>query len=62
MRATSGDSKGRVLDGLKFFDVGNGCGRSPDLGGVVYDAADYGVVGEGDGRFVLSPMSDRQGL
>ena len=68
LRATGGDSKGRVLDGLKFFDIGDGCGRGPDWGGVVYgcgrgpdwggvvyDGTDDGVVGEGDGGFVLSP-------
>ena len=54
LRATGGDSKGRVLDGLKL-DIGDGCGRSPDGGGVVYDGADDRVVGEGDGGFVLSP-------
>ena len=54
LRATGGDWKDRVLDGLKFFDIGDGCRRSPDWGGV-YDGADDGVVGEGDGGFVLSP-------
>ena len=62
MRATGGDSKGRVLDGLKFLDIGDGCGRGPDWGGVVYDGADDGVVGEGDGGFVLSPSPTGEGF
>ena len=40
---------------LKFFDIGDGCGRGPDWGGVVYNEADDGVIGEGDGGFVLTP-------
>ena len=55
MHATGGDSKGRVLGGLNFFYIGDGCGRRPDWGGVVYDGTDDGVVGQGDGGFVLSP-------
>ena len=63
MHATGGDSKGRVLDGLKFFDIGDGCGRGPDWGGVVFDGADDGVVGEGDGAWIcLVSMSGRQEL
>ena len=62
LRATGGDSKGRVLDGLKLLDIGDGCGRSPDWGGVVYDGADDGVVGEGDGGFVLSPCPTGKGF
>ena len=62
LRATGGDSKGRVLDGLKFFDIGDGCGRSPDWGGVVYDGAYDGVVGERNGRFVLSPCPTGKGF
>ena len=63
MRATGGDSKGRVLDGLKFFDIGDGCDRGPDWGGVVYDGTDDGVVGA-RGRWLICPvpMSDRQEL
>ena len=26
LRASGGNSKGRVLNGLKFFDIGDGCG------------------------------------
>ena len=62
LRASGGDSKGRVLDGLKLLDIGDGCGRSPDWGGVVYDGADDGVVGEGDGGFVLSPCPTGKGF
>ena len=62
LRATGGDSKDRVLDGLKFFDIGDGCGRGPDWGGVVYDGTDDGVVGEGDGGFVLSPCPAGKGF
>ena len=50
------------MDGLKFFDVGDGCSGSPDWGGVVYDWADDGVVGEGDGGFVLSPSPTGKGF
>ena len=60
--ATGGNSESRVLDGLKFFDVGNGCGRSPDWGGVVNDWADDRVVGEGDDRFVLSSCPTGKGV
>ena len=62
LRATGGNSKGRVLDGLKFFDIGDGCGRSPDWGCVVYDGAYDGVVGERNGRFVLSPCPTGKGF
>ena len=62
MRATGGDSKGRVLDCLKLLDIGDGCGRSPDWGGVVYDGADNGVVGEGDGGFFLTPCPAGKGF
>ena len=60
--ATCGNSESRVLDGLKFFDVGDGCSGSPDWGGVVHDWADDGVVGEGDGGFVLSPCPTGKGF
>ena len=60
--ATSGNLESRVLDGLKFLDVGDGCSGSPDWGGVVYDGADDGVVGEGDGGFVLSPCPADEGF
>ena len=65
LRTTGGDLKGSVLDDFKFFDIGHGSSRSQDWGGVVYDGADNGVVGEGNGRFVticLVPMFGRQGL
>ena len=62
LRATGGNSKGRVLDGLKFFDIGDGCGRGADWGGVVYDGTDDGVVSEGDGGFVLSPCPTGKGF
>ena len=62
MCATGGNSKSRVLDGFKFFDVGDECGRSPDWGGVVYDGANDEVVGEGDGGFVLSLCSTCKGF
>ena len=61
-RATSDDSTGRVLDGLKLLDIGDGCGRSPDWGGVVYDGAYDGVVGERNGRFVLSSCPTGKGF
>ena len=62
MRATGGDSKGRVLDGLKFFDIGDGCGRSPDWGCVIYDGADDRVVVKGKGIFVWSPCPAGKGF
>ena len=62
MCATGGNSESRVLDGLKFFGICDGCGRSPDWGGVVYDGADYGVIGDGNGRFVLSPCPAGKGF
>ena len=62
LRATGGDLKGRVLDSLKLLDIGDGCGRSPDWGGVVYAGAYDGVVGERNGRFVLSPCPTGKGF
>ena len=50
------------MDGLKFFDVGDGCSGSPDWGGVVYDGADDGVVRQGDGGFVLAPCPTGKGF
>ena len=47
---------------LKLLDIGDGCGRSPDWGGVVYDGAYDGVVGERNGRFVLSPCPTGKGF
>ena len=62
MCASGGDSKGSVLDSLEFFDVGVGCCRGPDWGGVVDDRADDRVVGEGDGGFVLTPCPAGKGF
>ena len=62
LRATGGDSKGRVLDGLKLLDIGDGCGRSPDWGCVIYDGADDRVVVKGNGIFVLSPCPAGKGF
>ena len=50
------------MDVLQFFDIGNRCSRGPNWGGVVYDGADDGVIGEGDGEFVLSPCPTGKGF
>ena len=54
--------RGRVLNVLQFYDIGIRCSRGPNWGGVVYDGADDGVVGEGDGEFVLSPCPTGKGF
>ena len=54
-RASCGDSKSIVLDGLEFLCIGFGYYRGPNCAGVFKCGSNYDFVGISYGFFLLAP-------
>ena len=60
--ATCGYAEGGILNDLEFGDIGGGCIREPDWGGVAEEGVYETLVGFYDSLFLVAPRGASEGF